>query len=81
MLMEKHMGKLNQVKVINNYMQALVTKIHFEKAVYVYNFLYGQMISKAKIFILSLFIKRRIKKIKKTVKNEKIMYRGIMHYV
>ena len=39
------------------------------------------MFSRAKIFILSLFLKRRIRKVKKVAKTMKVTLNGLLHFV
>lgn len=39
------------------------------------------MFSRAKIFILSLFLKRRIRKVKRMAKKMKVELSGMMHFV
>lgn len=53
--------------------------IEYEKMSYVYNFLHGQMLSRAKVFILSIFMRRRIKKVKRSIMKVKVNFKGILH--
>lgn len=81
MLKDKYMGKIRQVQVMSRYVVGFGVGIEYKKFKYVYDFLYGEMFSRAKIFILSLFMKRRAKKVKKTAKNMKIIINGSLHFI
>lgn len=80
-LKNKYFNELKQVKVINRYFKTYIRLHDFKKSLYIYNFLYGKMFSKAKIFLLSLFLKRRIKKIKRVARKMKVSFNGILHFV
>jgi len=76
-----YLRELRQVGTIGRYFCGFACFVGYRKCKYVYDFLYGEMFSRAKIFLLSLFMKRRVKKVKKTAKTLKVTINGIKHFV
>lgn len=80
-LKDKHISEVKPILTIQKCFKTFLTLTKYPKHLSIYNFLYGQMLSRSKIIIFSFILRRRMSKIKKYIRYYKIMYRGLMHFV
>ena len=60
-LTNENFPNLKEFKEIKKYVQAFLEVKNFEKMKLIYDFLYGKMLSRSKIFILGIMLRKKIK--------------------